>query len=70
MIQIHPNEDKSQLKILLLKLKSIEKWELPGGFVNVDKDVNAEAHAVLKNRIGLENIFLKQSFLIQQETPT
>ncbi len=55
--------DNNELKILLLKLKSIEKWALPGGFVNVDKDVNAEAHAVLKNRIGLENVFLKQFYL-------
>lgn len=55
--------DNNELKILLLKLKSIEKWALPGGFVEKDKDVGAEAHSVLKKRIGLENIFLKQFYL-------
>lgn len=55
--------DNNELKILLLKLKSIEKWALPGGFVEKDKDVSEGANSVLKERIGLENIFLKQFYL-------
>ncbi len=55
--------DNNELKILLLKLKSIEKWALPGGFVEKDKDVSEGANKVLKERIGLENIFLKQFYL-------
>lgn len=55
--------DNNELKILLLKLKKIEKWALPGGFVVKDKDVSAGANEILKERIGLENIFLKQFYL-------
>ncbi|PKP11222.1 MAG: NUDIX hydrolase [Bacteroidetes bacterium HGW-Bacteroidetes-3] len=55
--------DNNELKILLLKLKSIEKWALPGGFVEKDKDVSEGTNSVLKERIGLENIFLKQFYL-------
>lgn len=55
--------NNNELKILLLKLKNIEKWALPGGFVHKDKDVDAEANVVLKERVGLENIFLKQFYL-------
>lgn len=54
---------ENELKILLLKLKSSNKWALPGGFVNKDKDVDEEAVNVLKRRTGLENIFLRQFHL-------
>lgn len=55
--------DNNELKILLLKLKKMDKWALPGGFVEKDKDVSTGANEVLKERIGLENIFLKQFYL-------
>ncbi|PHN04302.1 NUDIX hydrolase [Flavilitoribacter nigricans] len=54
---------ENELKILILKLKNLNKWALPGGFVEVDKDVDAEAAEVLKRRAGLENIFLRQFYL-------
>lgn len=54
---------ENELKILILKMKNMDKWALPGGFVDIDKDVDAEAAQVLKNRTGLENIFLRQFHL-------
>lgn len=54
---------ENELKILLLKLKNVEKWALPGGFVHKDKDVDTEAARVLKQRTGLEDIFLRQFHL-------
>lgn len=53
----------NELKILILKLKNLRKWALPGGFVRKNKDVDQEAHEVLKIRTGLDNIFLRQFFL-------
>ncbi|MEQ8244866.1 NUDIX domain-containing protein [Fulvivirga sp.] len=55
----HDNE----LKVLLLKLKNLDFWALPGGFVDKDKDVDTEANRVLEKRTGLTNIFLQQFFL-------
>jgi ADP-ribose pyrophosphatase YjhB (NUDIX family) len=54
---------ENELKVLLLKLKHLNKWALPGGFGDQDKDVDAEAAEVLKQRTGLENIFLRQFYL-------
>lgn len=54
---------KNELKVLLLRLKNLHKWALPGGFVSIDKDVDDEAASVLKSRTGLNNIFLRQFYL-------
>lgn len=56
ILGFHDNE----LRVLLLKIKNLETWALPGGFVEVDQDLDLAAIAVLKKRTGLENIFLKQ----------
>lgn len=52
-----------ELKVLLNKLKSSGKWMLPGGFVRIDESVDNAAKRVLDNRIGLEDIYLKQFHL-------
>ncbi len=54
---------ENELKVLLLKLKKLDRWALPGGFVAEGQDVDKEAARVLKNRTGLENIFLHQFYL-------
>lgn len=54
---------ENKLKVLLLKMKGLDKWALPGGFVSINKDVDEEAVNVLKRRTGLENIFLRQFYL-------
>jgi ADP-ribose pyrophosphatase YjhB (NUDIX family) len=51
---------ENELKVLLLKLKNIDLWALPGGFVHKYVDIETEAHNALELRTGLDNIFLKQ----------
>lgn len=53
----------NQLKLLLLKMKYTEQWALPGGFVLKEESVEAAAYRILKDRTGLENIFLRQFHL-------
>ncbi len=54
----HPEE--KTLKVLLLKFEGAKKWVLPGGYILKDEPVDEAAYRVLKNRTGLDNIFLKQ----------
>lgn len=53
----------SHLKVLLLKMKFTKQWALPGGFVLKQESVEDAAYRILKNRTGLENIFLRQFHL-------
>ncbi|WP_326282828.1 NUDIX hydrolase [Tamlana sp. 2201CG12-4] len=48
------------LKILLLKWKTIDLWALPGGFILKNEDMDKAAHRILKDRSGLDNVFLNQ----------
>ncbi len=50
----------NQLKVLLLEMKFSHEWALPGGFVQLDESLENAASRVLKERTGLDNIFLKQ----------
>lgn len=50
----------NELKVLLLKWKDKDNWCLPGGFVRRDESLEDSAMRVLKERTGLENIFLQQ----------
>ncbi len=54
--------DNQELKILLLKWKFGTFWTLPGGFINKDEDMDNAAQRVLKERTGLDNVFLKQFY--------
>ena len=54
--------DNHELKILLLKWKIGGFWTLPGGFINKDEDMDSAAQRVLKERSGLDNVFLKQFY--------
>ena len=54
---------ENELRVLLLKMKNMDKWALPGGFVRSNKDVDEEAKQTLKARTGLRNIFLHQFHL-------
>lgn len=50
----------NQMKILLLRMKQDDQWALPGGFVYKDEPIELAAIRVLKERTGLDDIFLKQ----------
>lgn len=51
---------ENQLKVLLLKMLSVEPWALPGGFIRKDEHIDDAATRVLRERTGLQDIFLKQ----------
>lgn len=53
---------ENQLRVLLLRLKEIDDWSLPGGRLLPDESLDAAAHRVLAERTGLQNIFLKQFY--------
>lgn len=51
---------ENELKVLLLELKGIKKYALPGGFVQKDETIENAASRILKWRTGLDEIYLKQ----------
>jgi len=51
---------ENQLKVLLLQLKYTKEWALPGGFAEKEETLEEAASRTLKERTGLDNIFLKQ----------
>lgn len=53
----------NQLKVLLLKMKHEAAWGLPGGFVLKEEDTDAAAARVLKERTGIDELFLQQFYL-------
>lgn len=48
------------LKVLLLRWKGTEEWSLPGGPIRRNEAVDAAANRILKERTGLDDIFLQQ----------
>lgn len=38
------------------------RWALPGGFVNVDESLDAAAHRVLRDKVGLRGVFIEQLY--------
>jgi 8-oxo-dGTP diphosphatase len=49
-----------QLHILLLKMKKLNQWMLPGGFVHKDEDMDHAASRILEQRTGIRLPYLKQ----------
>ncbi|HEY4322717.1 MAG TPA: NUDIX domain-containing protein [Mucilaginibacter sp.] len=48
------------MKVLLLEIKSESEWYLPGGFVLKKEPIEMAANRILKERTGLDQIFLQQ----------
>lgn len=51
-----------QLKVLLLKWKDIDRWSLPGGFIQMNETLLQAAERTLKERTGLDKLFLQQFY--------
>lgn len=54
---------ENELKVLLLRMKNMKQWAVPGGFVGKNEDVNESAVRILKERAGISDIYLKQFHL-------
>ncbi|PXV68825.1 NUDIX domain-containing protein [Dysgonomonas alginatilytica] len=54
---------QGSLKVLLNKFKISDKWMLPGGFVHIDENVDDAANRILKFRVGIADLYLKQFHL-------
>jgi len=54
---------ENQLKVLLLKHRHLEMWALPGGFIGKEEPTDAAAYRVLKERTGMNEIFLEQFYV-------
>ncbi len=50
----------NELKVLMLHLKHTKEYALPGGFLKIDETLEQAAQRTLKERTGLDKIFLKQ----------
>lgn len=53
------------LKVLLVKRKDhpyIHHWALPGGFVNIDEDIETAAYRELKEETNVENVYMEQLY--------
>ncbi|MEN7547132.1 NUDIX domain-containing protein [Rapidithrix thailandica] len=51
---------QNQMKVLLVQWKYLDKWTLPGGFIHQDEPIDQAANRILKERTGLEKLYLKQ----------
>ena len=53
--------DDNQLKVLVPKLALKDGyWTLPGGFILQEESIDQAAKRILKERTGINNIFLEQ----------
>ncbi|PAW94845.1 NUDIX hydrolase [Mucilaginibacter sp. MD40] len=51
---------EGQMKVLMLKSNNEEAWYLPGGFVLNEEPIETAANRILKERTGIDEIFLQQ----------
>lgn len=57
--------DKKKMSILLIKRKTypfIDKWCLPGGFIEIDENLDDAPKRILKKETNIEDIYLEQLY--------
>jgi ADP-ribose pyrophosphatase YjhB (NUDIX family) len=52
--------EDQKMKVLILKLKGINLWTLPGGFVRKNQNLDEAAISILKERVSFQDVFLNQ----------
>ena len=63
-IDVRKDKEK-ELKILLIKRKDhpdIHKWALPGGFVNINEDLEVAAYRELEEETNIKNVYMEQLY--------
>ena len=69
MMVLRMKEDLSCMQVLLIKRKAhpeIDKWALPGGFINIKESAYEAACRELKEETGLTDIYLEQLYTMNQ----
>ncbi|RWY51015.1 NUDIX hydrolase [Mucilaginibacter gilvus] len=51
---------EGQMKVLMLKSKNEDGWQLPGGFVQKREPIDVAANRILATRTGIDEVFLQQ----------
>src|SRR5512138_2680018 len=51
---------ENHLRVLLTRWKGVQGWCLPGGYILRNESINYAACRILKERTGLDEVFLKQ----------
>lgn len=54
---------EGNLNVLLNRINGTEKWMVPGGFVEINEDIEATARRVLLLRTGLKDVYFRQFHL-------
>ena len=58
-------DTEKELNILLIKRRNhpdIHKWALPGGFVNMDENLDEAAYRELEEETGISNVYMEQLY--------
>lgn len=58
-------DEEKQLKVLLIKRNNhpdIHKWALPGGFVNIDENIETAAYRELEEETSVNNVYMEQLY--------
>ncbi len=57
---------ENELKVLLLHAKYAGLWALPGGFILKEEHMDSAAERILKERTGLNNIYMQQFYVFSK----
>jgi len=58
-------DKEKQMKVLLIKRRNhpdIHKWALPGGFVEINEDIEKAAYRELEEETGVTDVYMEQLF--------
>lgn len=58
-------DKEKELKVLLIKRRNhpdIHKWALPGGFVDIDENIDAAAYRELEEETSITNVYMEQLY--------
>ncbi len=58
--------NQNELKVLLLEAQYAGLWALPGGFILKEEHMDDAARRILKERTGVDNIFMQQFYVFSQ----